>query len=124
MNRSDARNGLFFVVALILLCGCQGQEPTGDPTRGEALYTTSVGAVPSCVLCHCADASGGCRTDAPDIQGESFVQLAVVLRDTISVHSGGMRDLSDQDIADLAAYLASFDGAAKTVFPESAFPLE
>ena len=120
MMLADAKNGLFIVAILTFLCGCQGQAPTGDATRGEALYTTSVGAIPSCLLCHCADASGGCRMDSPDIRGQSFVQLAAVLRDTVNVHPGGVRNLSDQDIADLAAYLGSFNGAAKTIFLDDA----
>jgi cytochrome c553 len=124
MKLADAKHGLFVVAIATFLCGCQGQPPTGDATRGEALYTASVGAVPSCLLCHCADASGGCRMDSPDIRGQSFAQLAAVLRDTVNVHPGGVRDLSDQEIADLAAYLGGFNGAAKTIFPEDAVESE
>ncbi|UCG33622.1 MAG: cytochrome c [Phycisphaerales bacterium] len=124
MKLADARNRLLIAGVLAFLCGCQGQAPTGDAARGESLYTTSVGAIPSCLLCHCADASGGCRMDSPDIRGQSFVQLAAVLRDTVNVHPGGVRDLSDQEIADLAAYLGSFNGAPKTIFPEDAVASE
>ena len=76
---------------------------TGDPTAGQTVSTTN-----NCASCHCADASGGCALSAPPIAG--------VASDTIDARLRGDAThplkiaLSDQDLADLQAYLASHAG--------------
>lgn len=79
--------------------------PEGDPARGETL-------MPQCRTCHGAD--GLARAiNAPNIAGESATYLAGELadfRDGVRVHeqmSVVAQALSDQDIADLAAWYAS-----------------
>jgi cytochrome c553 len=73
---------------------------TGDPAAGQTVFTTN-----NCAACHCADASGGCALSAPPIAG--------VASDTIDARLRGDAthplkvELSDQDLADLQAYLAS-----------------
>lgn len=74
---------------------------TGDAGAGETLFTAN-----ACGACHCADASGGCALEAPSIQGVSTDLLDSKLRGN-DAHTGGKFGLSDQDIADLGAYLAS-----------------
>ena len=73
---------------------------TGDPAAGQTVFRAN-----NCAACHCADASGGCALSAPPILGVTAGTLDSVLR-------GGQAhpvklELSDQDLADLQAYLAS-----------------
>ena len=74
---------------------------TGDAAAGETLFTGN-----SCAACHCDDATGGCALDAPSLVGISDATLDDVLRGAAS-HTGGKLEATDQDIADLTAYLAS-----------------
>lgn len=73
----------------------------GDPAPGEALYA-------SCSACHCADGSGGCLPGAPSIIGASAELL-----DEFPGGGGGSHvpfDLTNQDIVDLEAFLATLGG--------------
>jgi cytochrome c553 len=62
----------------------------------------------NCAGCHCADASGGCALSAPPIIGVTAEMLDSVLRGD-QAHPTKV-ELSDQDLADLQAYLASLAG--------------
>ncbi len=67
--------------------------------RGDALYMSS-----GCAACHAADGSGG---SGPDIQGVAVQTLDVFLIGA-ETHVGGKQpDLTDQDLADIAAFLGS-----------------
>lgn len=77
---------------------------TGDAANGQTLFTAN-----SCANCHCADASGGCALNAPNITGVSVDQVNDRLRGSIS-HPGGKFDLTDQEIVDIQAFLASLGG--------------
>ena len=70
---------------------------TGDPAAGEPLYA-------SCAACHCADGSGGCIPGATAVIGVSAETLDEFLRGG-AAHPAS--DLTDQEIVDLEAYLAS-----------------
>ena len=74
--------------------------PSGpDAARGEALYMST-----GCAACHAADGSGG---SGPDIQGVAVQTLDVFLIG-LETHVGGKQpDLTDQDLADIAAFLGS-----------------
>jgi len=74
---------------------------TGDAANGRALYTDNV-----CGACHCADATGGCAANAPSLIGVTTQVLDDDLRGS-SVHAGGKYLLTDQEIADLQAFLAN-----------------
>jgi mono/diheme cytochrome c family protein len=76
---------------------------TGDAATGEMFYTGS-----ACGACHCPDATGGCALDAPPLVGAELATLDDFLVGD-SVHAGGKFDLTEQDLADLQAYLASLD---------------
>lgn len=78
-----------------------GGSTDGDAAAGEDVYTAN-----SCGACHCADASGGCALDAPSLHDASAEMLNSRPRGD-GEHTGGKFDLSDQDISDLGAYLAS-----------------
>lgn len=76
------------------------EDLVGDPAAGEPLYA-------SCAACHCADASGGCLPSAPGVVGVSAETLDEFLRGD-APHPPS--DLTDQEIVDLEAYLASLGG--------------
>lgn len=73
---------------------------TGDAAAGETVFSSN-----NCAGCHCADASGGCALSAPSIVGMSRTILDEELRGS-SPHPVKV-NLSDQEIVDLEAYLAS-----------------
>lgn len=77
------------------------EELTGDPDTGEAIYASN-----SCTPCHCADAAGGCALSAPSLVGVATETLDDRLRGDVE-HPGGKFNLTNQDIVDLQAYLAS-----------------
>ena len=76
---------------------------TGDPAAGQTVFAAN-----NCAACHCADASGGCALSAPPIVGVTAETLDSVLRGD-QTHPTNV-ELSDQDLADLQAYLASLAG--------------
>lgn len=73
---------------------------TGDPADGGGIYSGN-----GCAGCHCADAAGGCALDAPSLAGGTVETIDGALRGD-APHPVKV-DLSDQDIADLEAYLTS-----------------
>lgn len=73
---------------------------TGDPTAGETLYAAN-----GCTACHCEDAAGGCALSAPAIIDIPAQSLDDSLRGD-EIHPSKI-DLTDQEIVDLEAYLAS-----------------
>lgn len=77
------------------------EEQEGDPETGASIYASD-----NCTACHCEDAVGGCALAAPSLVGESTESLDDRLRGG-GLHAGGKFDLTDQDIFDLHAYLAS-----------------
>ena len=79
------------------------EELTGDPDAGEGIFASN-----SCAACHCADAVGGCALSAPSLVGVATETLDDRLRGDVA-HPGGKFNLTNQDIVDLQAYLASLD---------------
>lgn len=75
--------------------------PSSSVDNGAMLYADN-----NCADCHCADASGGCALSAPVLVGAGVEALNAFLRGGES-HSGGTAPFDDQDLVDLAAYLAS-----------------
>lgn len=73
---------------------------TGDPVAGEALFA-------SCTACHCADAAGGCMPTAPGLIGADADVNDEYLRGDAPHPT--KPDLTDQEIVDLAAFLASLE---------------
>ena len=69
--------------------------------NGETIYLSN-----NCAACHCADAAGDCALSAPALVGVGAASLDAFLRGG-EPHSGGQLALDDQELADLAAYLAS-----------------
>lgn len=73
---------------------------TGVAAQGEVLF-----AEQGCMGCHCADATGGCVGEAPRVVGVAAEILDARLRGA-ATHPV-KPSLTDQDIVDLEAYLAS-----------------
>jgi len=82
--------------------GSGGGTPglVGDPTVGEEIFTSY-----GCSGCHCAGATGGCALSAPAIIGAA-PELVANIVDPLFPHPV-KPTLSDQDQADLVAFLAS-----------------
>ncbi len=81
-------------------------EGSGDAVEGDSDEGESAFIAFGCAGCHCADASGGCALDAPNLVGASFQELTDVVVGNVP-HAGGITDLSDEEIADIQAYLDS-----------------
>lgn len=92
------------------------RQPAPDASPGAALYWQGRGAIPACAACHGGDAA---PTRAPLLGGQHAGYLDKQLRDwrdgrraNDAAMSGVARQLSDQDIAALVAYLAATPRAA------------
>ncbi|MBM4425376.1 MAG: c-type cytochrome [Chloroflexi bacterium] len=110
------------VIALVCLLAAGvgvALAQTGDPKRGAELYAAN------CAVCHGADAQG--RIGATLSKDFSSINEAAFLQETISNGIEGTRmpawseanggPLSDQDIADIAAYVAGLLGGSEPIAP-------
>jgi len=77
-----------------------GGEIVGDPAAGGIAYESN-----GCAACHCPDAVGGCALSAPGLAGVTAGRIDDVLRGD-AFHPIKV-DVSDQQVADLAAYFES-----------------
>jgi len=100
--------GCFLVLIAFVASGSQcpttmvpGGTLTGVAANGKTLFNAN-----GCVACHCADASGGCAASAPALMGVTTQEVDDHLRGT-AVHPGGKFTLTDQEIADIQAFLAN-----------------
>ena len=123
MIRFAACAASFCLVAGVL-SGCDGEAPPGpDATRGQTIFTSiQPGEVQACADCHCVAATGWCGYEAPNIQGKTYADLDAQVREISANHTGGQFGLSDQDVADIAAFLATFTQTSKILnlgVPES-----
>ena len=75
-------------------------SPDGDAAGGALVFLNN-----GCGACHCDDASGGCALGAPALIGVEADELDERLRGDAS-HPVKF-DLSDNELADLQAYLGS-----------------
>ena len=126
------RRVILMIMVLLVLTACGGSDSsTGpDPARGEELYNRSTlgkKSAEGCVTCHNYDASEGPEEDAPYTAGtatkaatrvpglsaEEYIHESIVNPDAYVVEgwqAGDMYaewtdDLTEQQIADLVAYL-------------------
>jgi mono/diheme cytochrome c family protein len=87
------------------------QAPTGDATRGKSLYMKQL-----CYACHGTGGQGGDRGAGPRIAPnpfpwEAFVQSIRRPREVMPRYD--VEFLSDQELADIYAYLVSIKPTAK-----------
>ena len=95
-----------FIAGMVAMLGISSAQAAGDVQAGNAKATTA-----GCAACHGANGQGVAPN--PALAGKSEDQLAQALKD----YKSGKRDnavmktsvspLSDQDIANLAAFYAS-----------------
>ncbi len=91
------------VIATGLLLCLSGQAVAGNPARGQEISVT-------CHACHGEDGNLALADDYPIIAGQHFTYLVHALRAyrdgdrDHAVMSSFARDLTDQDIRDLAAW--------------------
>ena len=81
--------------------GCSNDDKAGAVSEDVATLAEVAGDGQAA-----SDAAGGCALDAPGLQGASADVLDSNLRGD-DAHAGGKFELSDQDISDLEAYVAS-----------------
>jgi len=101
---------LIFAVMFMLMLVAGGVQAGGDPARGQEL------AAADCADCHGDDGKGD--EDSPSIAGldsakhidflKGYKSGEIADEDEMMVDS--VEGLSDQDMADLAAYYATLDG--------------
>lgn len=90
--------------------GLSGQALADDPVRGKELSTV-------CQSCHGENGNLALQPDYPLIGGQHFDYLVHALRAYRSgdrenaIMAGFARDLSDQDIRDLAAWYSRQEGS-------------
>lgn len=96
-------------IAAVLAAGCAlgawGATPAGDATRGHALFMKNM-----CYSCHGTVGQGGERGSGPRIAPnpfpwEAFVQAVRRPREAMPRYAPQF--VSDQDLADIHAYLQS-----------------
>lgn len=95
--------------------GGPGTKPTGDAESGAMIFRTTgdgKGINQVCAACHCPEATGGCGSSAPNVVGQDFETISDRTRDPFVSHPGGKFSFSDQDIADIEAFLADPNAVA------------
>jgi len=104
------------VAALGLLAGCssQGNDPLGNPAAGEQLANTKGAATgQSCIDCHGAGGNAPIDATYPKLGGQYRDYIVHALQmyrsgdRSNALMSQQARDLTDEQIHDLAAYFAS-----------------
>jgi len=101
---------LIFAVMFMLILAAGGIQAGGDPARGQEL------AASDCADCHGDDGKGD--EDNPSIAGLDSVKHVDLLKgyksgeipDEDEMMIDSVEGLSDQDMADLAAYYAGLGG--------------
>ena len=96
---------------LFAMWGVQAQAPAGDAARGKALYMKNM-----CYTCHGTAGQGGERGSGPRIAPnpfpwEGFAQAIRRPRDVMPRYAAEF--VSDQDLADMYAYVASIKPGPK-----------
>jgi cytochrome c553 len=126
---------VFLIVAAFVLAACSSQSSgsgAGDVANGKKLYnsaTLGTNSSPGCVSCHNYDASKGKNDKAPytagtavrsearvaGMSGADYIKESILKPDAYVVEgfkAGDMyknwaKELNDQQIADLVAYLVT-----------------
>ena len=101
------------LTAFIAACAfaAHAQAPAGDAARGKALFMKNM-----CYTCHGTAGQGGDRGSGPRIAydvwpWEGFVQQVRHPRESMPRYDA--KFVSDSDLADIHAYLASMERGAK-----------
>jgi mono/diheme cytochrome c family protein len=105
------RNALFAALAAFAIGGASAQSPAGDAVKGKALFTKNM-----CWTCHGSAGQGGDRGSGPRIAydvwpWEGFAQQVRRPRDAMPRYD--REHVSDQELADIYAYVVSIKPGAK-----------
>ena len=97
---------LIAATLVTLAAAAHAQAPAGDAARGKALFVKNM-----CYTCHGSAGQGGDRGSGPRIAydvwpWEAFAQQVRRPREQMPRYS--KEHVSDQDLADIYAYVASF----------------
>ena len=97
---------IFVTLAAAFAVAAHAQAPGGDAARGKALYMKNM-----CYTCHGSVGQGGDRGSGPRIAydvwpWEAFAQQVRRPREGMPRYT--KEHVSDQDLADIYAYVASF----------------
>ena len=98
------------LAAFVALCA-SAQAPQGDAARGKALYMKNM-----CYTCHGTAGQGGDRGSGPRLAPNVFPWEAfttAVRRPRESMPRYPAEYVSDQELADIHAYLSTFKAGAK-----------
>jgi mono/diheme cytochrome c family protein len=98
-------------VAMLGVATAHADAPQGDVARGKTLYTKNL-----CYTCHGTAGQGGDRGSGPRIAPnpfpwEGFAQQVRHPRESMPRYPAQF--VSDQDLADIYAYVASFKAGTK-----------
>ena len=102
---------LIAALAATISLAAQGQAPAGDVARGKSAFMKNM-----CYTCHGTAGQGGDRGSGPRIAYdvwpyEAFAQQTRRPRESMPRYP--KEHLSDQDLADIYAYVSSFKRGAK-----------
>jgi len=102
---------IFVALAAAFAVAAHAQAPAGDAARGKALYMKNM-----CYTCHGSVGQGGDRGSGPRIAydvwpREAFSQQVRRPREGMPRHP--KEHVSDQDLADIYAYVGSHKKGAK-----------
>ena len=105
------RAQLITVAFATIALAAHGEAPAGDTARGKSLYMKNM-----CYTCHGTAGQGGDRGSGPRIAydmwpWEGFLQQ--VRRPIEAMPRYDAKHVSDQDLADIYAYVASMKRGAK-----------
>jgi mono/diheme cytochrome c family protein len=99
------------VLAGLASCSALADAPKGDAARGKTLFMKNL-----CYTCHGTAGQGGDRGSGPRIAPDPFPWEAfttAVRRPRESMPRFAPEFVSDQDLADIHAYLSAFKRGAK-----------
>ena len=102
---------LFAILAALAALPAFAQAPQGDSARGKALYMKNM-----CYTCHGTAGQGGDRGSGPRLAPNLFPWEAftvAVRRPRDSMPRYPAEHVSDQELADIHAYLSTFKAGAK-----------
>jgi mono/diheme cytochrome c family protein len=102
---------IFVMLAALAALPASAQAPQGDATRGKALYMKNM-----CYTCHGTAGQGGDRGSGPRLAPNLFPWEAftvAVRRPRESMPRYPVEHVSDQELADIHAYLSTFKAGAK-----------
>jgi len=125
MGRSIKIKAMLAVAALVTATSSVASEVVsysdlGNLENGKSIFTNGKGDVPACTSCHGMEGLGDDAMGTPRLAGQGFAFVAKQLEDfatdkrtdtTMFIMNTNAKGLTPQDRKDVAAYVASLEGA-------------